>query len=87
MTDDKQTAAMRKAFESHCKKINSYYSPGDDGILNRRDWEMWQAATLVERERCAKVAETINNGCTGAPDGPEEIAAAIREGEALEGGT
>jgi len=32
----------------------------------------------AEREACAKLAESINDGCMGAPDGPEEIAAAIR---------
>lgn len=33
-----------------------------------------------QKEADAKLAESINDGCMGAPDGPEEIAAAIRAG-------
>ena len=36
------------------------------------------AVRAAEREACALIAEHINDGCTGAPDGPEEIAEAIR---------
>ena len=36
------------------------------------------AVRSAEREACAKLAESINDGCMGAPDGPEEIATAIR---------
>jgi hypothetical protein len=44
MTDDK-VAAMRKAFEAWCKLENPKYKSHDDGVSNRRDWTIWQAAT------------------------------------------
>ena len=46
---------MRADFDEHCKHENPAYQPTDDGIANRRDWAIWQAATLkatqAERER------------------------------------
>jgi len=32
---------------------------GDASVLEREAWEIWQAATLVERERAAKVCEGL----------------------------
>ena len=34
----------RGAFEGWCLSKNSAYKPQDDGVSNRRDWEVWQAA-------------------------------------------
>jgi hypothetical protein len=46
--------------------------------LTSRELDFAMAIASVEREACAKLAESINDGCIGAPDGHEEIAAAIR---------
>lgn len=45
-------------------------------------WDVWQAATLAERERAARVAHDFydDNPYTTVPLG-ERIAAAIREGK------
>jgi len=42
MTNEK----MRADFEAHCKKKNPAYKPSDDGVYERRDWAIWQAATI-----------------------------------------
>jgi len=52
---------------------------GDASVLEREAWEIWQAATLVERERAAKVCEGLHSTiCANAI----RRAAAIRKGEA-----
>lgn len=51
------TEAMRAAFEAWCAIGNPSYRSDDDSTVNRRDWRVWQAATLAERERCAKVCD------------------------------
>ena len=42
MTNEK----MRAEFEAFCKTTNPAYKSSDDGVSNRRDWAIWQAATL-----------------------------------------
>ena len=34
----------REAFEAWSVRANPMYTPGDDNIITRRDWEIWQAA-------------------------------------------
>lgn len=54
------TDQMRNAFEAYCKSQNPAYRSTDDGVLNRRDLVVWQAATLAERDRCERL-------CTAQP--------------------
>ena len=61
---------------------------GDASVLEREAWEIWQAATLVERERAAKVCEglQVNKSPDYYPgqafDGAcRTCAAAIRKGK------
>lgn len=41
----------KKAFDAWCASDSPRYHPADDGMLNRRDWKVWQAAILAERDR------------------------------------
>lgn len=48
-------------------------------------WEMWQAATAAERERCAKVCDSMaklgaEEGISGAVIVATELSTAIRKG-------
>ena len=55
----------KKAFDAWCVSDNPRYHPADDSMLNRRDWKVWQAATLAERERCAVLVEQNAKRCSG----------------------
>lgn len=55
---------MRREFEAWCAKDNPKYWPSDNGILNRRDWAVWQAATATRKPL---TDEVIKNAC-GASD-------------------
>lgn len=92
MTDDKQVAAMRAKFEAQAKKqlpsvVNFLFSRTENGeyrsSLIRNGWEFFQAATLAERERCAKLCDQVGHDGYG----PYDCSAVILAGEALEGGT
>jgi len=52
---------MRKAFEAHCAGAGLDTSRVMDGPYKRADtqysWEAWQAATMAERERCARLMD------------------------------
>ena len=78
MTDE----ATRAAFEVWWDKPRSKDVNGNS-VDNRRDpFTVWKAATAAERERCAKVCETITYA-----DYTTTVycAEAIRKGEAMEG--
>ena len=91
MTDDKQVAAMRKVFEAwhssqgqaepELERIYELSEEGMNELVKETMFEAWQAATLAERERCAKVCEVLNFELG------HNCADAIRAGETLEGGT
>ena len=65
---------------------------GYEWVVASEAWEVWQAATAVERERCAKVCEAIGIEARkewkthykahddGRSDGANDCAAAIRQG-------
>lgn len=40
------TDTLRANFEAFCKTTNPAYKSSDDGVSNRRDWAIWQAATM-----------------------------------------
>ena len=44
-------------------------------------WKAWQAATAHERERCAKVCESLGMTTNGIYERNQECADAIRKGE------
>jgi len=71
--------AMRAAFEAWCAIGNPSYRSDDDSTVNRRDWRVWQAATLIERERAAKVADAMD--CADRCGVGGDVGAAIRKGE------
>lgn len=48
------------------------YDPTDDTVNIRRSWNLWQAATAAERERCIDLVAMFG--------GSVEIEAAIRKG-------
>lgn len=67
------TESMRERFEAWLTSINGgpmYWNTSDAMLA------AWQAATLSERERCAKVCEQIN----GSNWAPAQCAEAIRKG-------
>jgi hypothetical protein len=76
----------REAFEAWWK--NPSVSEGVMWAAERACWntwqEAWQAATLIERERCAQIAERhyIPGHSVAGPDFAKMCAAAIRKGEA-----
>lgn len=75
------TEAMRAAFEAWCAIGNPSYRSDDDSTVNRRDWRVWQAATLAERERCAKVCDELDRvDRPGHEITASDCAAAIRRG-------
>jgi len=51
------TNRLREAFEAWMRAEYPRYDPTDDTVNIRRYWKMWQAATLVERERCASMLD------------------------------
>ena len=79
------TDPMREAFEDWFPKKDF----GPNGLLMicaeyvyapaATYWKVWQAATLAERERCARVCEKW----VTTSDSPDVCAAAIRQGGAL----
>lgn len=50
MTDE----TMRAAFDAWCS-TDSQRRRDQDNFLGCRDWRVWKAATLRERERCAQL--------------------------------
>lgn len=65
------TDTLRENFEAHCKKENPAYKPTDDGVSNRHDWAIWQAATMTERERQSFEATGVR-GLLPPPTGTEK---------------
>jgi hypothetical protein len=74
----------RAAFERICVPN---FNPGSPAIEDHwQTWqEAWQAATLAERERCAKVCDKLvnENRTIGRRLAVEDCAAAIRKGPTL----
>ena len=64
MTDMTPTGRLREAFEAwHKSKFGdtssflTMHNPDGSYVYVQDEWEVWQAAALAERERCAKVCE------------------------------
>ena len=66
------TAPDREAFEE-------WYDAQPDGRI--QPWDVWQAATAAERERCAAICDAIAHDWRGANSQSVQCANAIREGE------
>lgn len=74
------TESMRERFEAHMLRLNACTrlarqneSVGGEyrTISVERAWQQWQAATLAERERAAKVCEKLRDDhCKATQDVP-----------------
>ena len=75
----------RKAFEAWAAplryEVHHQSNKGDYlGMATQIAWEAWQAATLAERERAAKVCDEIAETDGTGYGIAEDCAAAIRKG-------
>lgn len=76
------TPAERQQFESWAaaqgQDVDRIYGlDGNDYCVDLRlPWEAWRASTAAERERAAKVADSMNTFGL-----PPDVGAAIREGQ------
>ena len=67
----------KEAFEAWAGKREKYHTIREWDAMHRA----WQAATAAERERCAKVCESLGMTTSGIYERNQDCADAIRKGE------